>query len=73
MLFFKPRRFRVCLNAAASYSLHLSECRPVIDPIASIFHRMLCGISETSTEAHGYTLGGAPLPGSDPIEASRRR
>lgn len=47
--------------------------RPVIDPIASIFHRMLCGISETSTEAHGYTLGGAPLPGSDPIEASRRR
>lgn len=47
--------------------------RPVIDPIASIFHRMLCGRSETSTEAHGYTLGGAPLPGSDPIEASRRR
>ncbi|EEF29134.1 rhomboid-like protein 19 [Ricinus communis] len=47
--------------------------RPVIDPIASIFHRMLCGRSETSTEAQGYTLGGAPLPGSDPIEASRRR
>ncbi|XP_057989423.1 rhomboid-like protein 19 isoform X2 [Hevea brasiliensis] len=47
--------------------------RPVIDPIASIFHRMLCGRSDTSTEAHGYTLGGAPLPGSDPIEASRRR
>ncbi|KAL3598779.1 hypothetical protein D5086_006697 [Populus alba] len=47
--------------------------RPVIDPIASIFHRMLCGRFETSIEAHGYTLGGAPLPGSDPIEASRRR
>ncbi|KDP25719.1 hypothetical protein JCGZ_23940 [Jatropha curcas] len=47
--------------------------RPVIDPIASIFHRMLCGRSETLTEAQGYTLGGAPLPGSDPIEASRRR
>ncbi|GLT93207.1 hypothetical protein SLE2022_110080 [Rubroshorea leprosula] len=47
--------------------------RPVIDPIASIFHRMLCGRSEASTEARGYTLGGAPLPGSDPIEASRRR
>ncbi|KAJ6720284.1 RHOMBOID-LIKE PROTEIN 19 [Salix viminalis] len=47
--------------------------RPVIDPIASIFHRMLCGRFETSTEAHGYTLGGASLPGSDPIEASRRR
>ncbi|XP_052200290.1 rhomboid-like protein 19 [Diospyros lotus] len=47
--------------------------RPVIDPVASIFHRMLCGRSETSNEARGYTLGGAPLPGSDSIEASRRR
>ncbi|KAJ6952281.1 transmembrane protein 115-like [Populus alba x Populus x berolinensis] len=47
--------------------------RPVIDPIASIFHRMLCGRFETSIEAHGYTLGGAPLPGSDPIEASSHR
>ncbi|OMO81209.1 hypothetical protein COLO4_23705 [Corchorus olitorius] len=47
--------------------------RPVIDPIASIFHRMLCGKSEASTDAQGYTLGGAPLPGSDPIEATRRR
>ncbi|KAL9351530.1 hypothetical protein Peur_054210 [Populus x canadensis] len=47
--------------------------RPVIDPIASIFHRMFCGRFKTSTEAHGHTLGGAPLPGSDPIEASRRR
>ncbi|KAF5733757.1 hypothetical protein HS088_TW16G00197 [Tripterygium wilfordii] len=47
--------------------------RPVIDPIASIFHRLLCRRSETSTDAHGYTLGGAALPGSDPIEASRRR
>ncbi|KAJ4828690.1 Rhomboid-like protein 19 [Turnera subulata] len=48
--------------------------RPVIDPIASIFHRLLCGRSETTTEAQGYTLGGgSSLPGSDPIEASRRR
>uniref|UniRef100_A0A6N2LPQ3 Peptidase S54 rhomboid domain-containing protein n=1 Tax=Salix viminalis TaxID=40686 RepID=A0A6N2LPQ3_SALVM len=47
--------------------------RPIIDPIASIFHRMLCGRFETSTEDHGDTLGGAPLPGSDPIEATRRR
>ncbi|KAF3433919.1 hypothetical protein FNV43_RR25022 [Rhamnella rubrinervis] len=47
--------------------------RPVIDPIANVFHRMLCGRSEGSTDAQGYTLGGAPLPGSDPIEASRRR
>ncbi|XP_010534279.1 PREDICTED: rhomboid-like protein 19 [Tarenaya hassleriana] len=47
--------------------------RPVIDPIATIFHRMLCGRSDASAEGHGYTLGGAPLPGSDPVEASRRR
>ncbi|KAM7504450.1 hypothetical protein LguiB_003354 [Lonicera macranthoides] len=47
--------------------------RPVIDPIASIFDRMLCGRSEAAYEAEGQTLGGAPLPGSDPIEASRRR
>ncbi|XVE99337.1 hypothetical protein REPUB_Repub03eG0189600 [Reevesia pubescens] len=47
--------------------------RPIIEPLASIFHRMLCGKFEASTDAQGYTLGGAPLPGSDPIEASRRR
>lgn len=47
--------------------------RPLIDPIASIFHQMLCGRSEASNEARGYTVGTAPLPGSDPIEASRRR
>lgn len=47
--------------------------RPVIDPIATIFHRMLCGRTEASNEAEGYTLGGTTLPGSDPIEASRRR
>ncbi|KAL9365505.1 hypothetical protein Peur_043378 [Populus x canadensis] len=47
--------------------------RPVIDPIASIFHRMLCGRFETSTEVHDDTLGDASLPGSDPIEATRRR
>ncbi|XP_044507517.1 rhomboid-like protein 19 [Mangifera indica] len=47
--------------------------RPVINPIASIFHRMLCGRSEGSSDGHGYTLGDAPLPGSDPIEATRRR
>ncbi|XP_015071427.1 rhomboid-like protein 19 [Solanum pennellii] len=48
--------------------------RPVIDPIATIFERMLCGRrSETSNEERGYTLGGSTLPGSDPIEASRRR
>ncbi|XP_077252930.1 rhomboid protein-like protein [Tasmannia lanceolata] len=47
-------------------------CRPVLDPIASLFDRMFCGRPEISDEDEG-TLGGAPLPGSDPIEASRRR
>ncbi|XP_031106050.1 rhomboid-like protein 19 [Ipomoea triloba] len=49
--------------------------RPVIDPIAAIFDRMLCGKrSEASNEETGYNLGVATLlPGSDPIEASRRR
>lgn len=47
--------------------------RPIINPIATIFHRMFCGRSEASDEAKGYVLGGNPLPGSDPIEASRRR
>ncbi|KAK1382451.1 rhomboid-like protein 19 [Heracleum sosnowskyi] len=47
--------------------------RPVIDPVASIFDRMLCSRSATSDEDSGYTLGSSSLPGSDPIEASRRR
>ncbi|KAJ7975081.1 rhomboid-like protein 19 [Quillaja saponaria] len=47
--------------------------RPVIDPIASIFDRILCRRSDASDDGQGYTLGGVPLPGSDPIEASRRR
>lgn len=47
--------------------------RPFIDPIASVFSRLLCGRSEMSTVARGHEFGGAPLPGSDSIEASRRR
>ncbi|GMI87007.1 hypothetical protein like AT3G07950 [Hibiscus trionum] len=47
--------------------------RPIVDPLASIFHRMLCGKSEVSSDSQGYTLGSAPILGSDPIEASRRR
>ncbi|KAL2249249.1 rhomboid-like protein 19 [Sesamum indicum] len=48
--------------------------RPVIDPLATIFERLLCGRrSESSDEPRGYTLGVASLPGSDPVEASRRR
>ncbi|KAG4110018.1 hypothetical protein ERO13_D13G023300v2 [Gossypium hirsutum] len=47
--------------------------RPIIDLIASNFHRNLCGKSEAFIDTLGYSLGSAPLPGSDPIEASRRR
>ncbi|XP_022939647.1 rhomboid-like protein 19 [Cucurbita moschata] len=47
--------------------------RPVIDPVASVIHRLLCGRSESPNNAEDYTAGGTPLPGSDPIEASRRR
>jgi len=53
--------------------MFLLSCRPVIDPIASIFHRMLCGRSDTSNDGQGYNLESEPLPGSDSIEASRRR
>ncbi|KAK9158320.1 hypothetical protein Scep_004894 [Stephania cephalantha] len=47
--------------------------RPIIEPIASILDRIFCRRSRVPSEAKGYTLGAAPLPGSDPIEASRRR
>ncbi|CAN1338527.1 Rhomboid-like protein 19 [Linum perenne] len=47
--------------------------RPVIDPITSIFHRLLCGRGQSESEPQGYQLGGIGLPGSDPIESSRRR
>lgn len=57
-----------------SFSTFFPEfLRPVIDPIASIFDRMLCGRSEASIDGRGYTVGSTPLPGSDPIEATRRR
>lgn len=55
------------------FFLYLLPCRPVIDPIASIFHRMICGRSDASNDAEDYDLGSEHLPGSDPIEASRRR
>ncbi|XP_078440405.1 rhomboid protein-like protein [Wolffia australiana] len=47
--------------------------RPIVGPIASIFHRLLCGRSQIADQDKGIREGGFPLPGSDPIEASRRR
>ncbi|KAL5196581.1 hypothetical protein ABZP36_000093 [Zizania latifolia] len=46
--------------------------RPVLDPIASIFHKLLCGRTDRA-DARGQTLDTTPLPGSDSIEANRRR
>ncbi|KAJ6818460.1 rhomboid-like protein 19 [Iris pallida] len=47
--------------------------RPILDPIASIFDRALCGRSKTSQESRDDTSDAAHLPGSDSIEAMRRR
>uniref|UniRef100_A0A7N0V4W5 Rhomboid protein n=1 Tax=Kalanchoe fedtschenkoi TaxID=63787 RepID=A0A7N0V4W5_KALFE len=47
--------------------------RPVIDPIGSLFHKIFCSKFRSSNDTQEYSYGGAPLPGSDPIEASRRR
>ncbi|KAK8965373.1 hypothetical protein KSP40_PGU015100 [Platanthera guangdongensis] len=48
--------------------------RPILDPVALLFDKMLCGKRfHTSSESSEFVLGGVSLPGSDPIEASRRR
>ncbi|KAI0489123.1 hypothetical protein KFK09_028965 [Dendrobium nobile] len=48
--------------------------RPILDPVASLFDKMLCGKRlHTLSESSGLVLGGNLLPGSDPIDASRRR
>ncbi|XP_071690978.1 rhomboid-like protein 19 [Rutidosis leptorrhynchoides] len=47
--------------------------RPLINPISSIFHQVIWGRSEVSIESKGYTVNMDALPGSDSIEASRRR
>ncbi|CAD5187195.1 unnamed protein product [Musa acuminata subsp. malaccensis] len=48
--------------------------RPVLDPIASLFHWVFCGrISDSSADTRGDTLDGSLMPGSDSIDAIRRR
>ncbi|URE16150.1 serine threonine-protein kinase [Musa troglodytarum] len=48
--------------------------RPVLDPIASVFHWVFCGrISDSSADTRGDTLDGSPMPGSDSVDAIRRR
>eukprot|EP00249_Psilotum_nudum_P019205 c27141_g1_i1 orf=375-1331(+) len=48
--------------------------RPVVNAIALICEKLFCWRNLKSREqAEGQFLGGLPLPGSDPIEATRRR
>ncbi|GBG91272.1 hypothetical protein CBR_g52157 [Chara braunii] len=49
--------------------------RPLVGGVAWVFYRLFCSRAEASpTDANtGYILGGKPLPGSDPVDASRRR
>lgn len=47
--------------------------RPILDPIASLFDRALCGRSKASGLSGDHSLDEFHLPGSDPIEATRRR
>ncbi|CAD5175395.1 rhomboid-like protein 19 [Musa acuminata AAA Group] len=48
--------------------------RPILDPITSLFHWVFCGRrSGSSAELRGRSLDASPLPGSDSIEAARRR
>ncbi|CAD6272089.1 unnamed protein product [Miscanthus lutarioriparius] len=46
--------------------------RPILDPIASIFHKLFCGRS-ARPEGTGQTLDGSQFPSSGSIEANRRR
>lgn len=46
--------------------------RPIVDAIALVCEKIFCGGSQRISE-EGDAVGGMPLPGSDPIEASRRR
>lgn len=61
------------ISVFSPFKLFSPSYRPVIDPIASIFHRMLCGRSDNSDNHQGHTHGGEPLPGSDPFDSNRRR
>ena len=70
---FPIQKLQTILQFAEVYSdKFVKTCRPILDPIASVFHRLLCGRSERS-DARGQTLDTSPLPGSDSIEANRRR
>ncbi len=48
-------------------------CRPLVDPVFAIFEKIFCGRrNQVLEEGQDFDLG-KPLPGSDPVEANRRR
>ncbi|KAJ3683848.1 hypothetical protein LUZ60_014075 [Juncus effusus] len=48
--------------------------RIVLDPVATIFDKIFCGkVRSQAGQSRDNSLDGSPLPGSDPIEATRRR
>ena len=61
-----------CIFAVSQYEIPF-HCRPIVTPISTIFENIFCGRrSPVPDEGQDYELG-KPLPGSDPVEASRRR
>lgn len=71
------RRLEVGLKGDPSDEFSFSSffpgfLRPILDPIASIFHKLFCGRS-ARPEGTGQTLDGSQFPGSGSIEANRRR
>ncbi|XP_066379754.1 rhomboid-like protein 19 isoform X1 [Miscanthus floridulus] len=70
------RRLEVGLKGDPSDEFSFSSffpgfLRPILDPIASIFHKLFCGRS-ARPEGTGQTLDGSQFPGSGSIEANRR-
>jgi len=48
--------------------------RNLINPISAVFEKMFCGQRSQQTSVEGPSdESGKPLPGSDSVEASRRR
>ncbi|AQL06458.1 Rhomboid-like protein 19-like [Zea mays] len=71
------RRLEVGLKGDPSDEFSFSSffpgfLRPILDPIASVFHKLFCGRS-ARPEGTGQTLDGSQFPGSGSTEANRRR
>ncbi|XP_066350732.1 rhomboid-like protein 19 isoform X1 [Miscanthus floridulus] len=72
------RRLEVGLKGDPSDEFSFSSffpgfLRPILDPIASIFHKLFCGRFARPEGTGQQTLDGSQFPGSGSIEANRRR